>query len=62
MYLTATRPDIMQGVSLISKFIETPKGTHWSVGKRILRYIERTRDCGIMYASTKKEGFDWIHR
>eukprot|EP00253_Pinus_taeda_P028091 PITA_28091 len=28
MYLTATRPDIMQGMSLISKFMETPKDTH----------------------------------
>ena len=25
MYFTATRPDIMQGVSLISGFMETPK-------------------------------------
>ena len=55
MYLTATRPDIMQGVSLISRFMETPKDTHWSVGKRILRYIAGTRDYGIMYASTEKK-------
>ena len=53
MYLTTTRSDIMQGVSLISRFMETPKDTHWRVGKRILRYIFGTRDCGIMYASTK---------
>ena len=52
MYLTATRPDIMQGVSLISIFMETPKDTNWSVGKRILRYITGTRDHGIIYAST----------
>ena len=39
MYLTTTRQNIMQGVSLISKFMETPKDTHWSVGKIILRYI-----------------------
>ena len=43
----------MQGVSLISRFIETPKDTHWSAGKIILRYIAGTRDCGIMYSSTK---------
>jgi len=28
MYLTATGPNIMQGVSLISRFMETPKDTH----------------------------------
>ena len=35
MYITATRPDIMQGVSLISRFMERPKDTHWRAGKRI---------------------------
>jgi len=35
--------------------METPKDMHWSVGKRIMRYITGTRDCGIMYESTKKK-------
>ena len=39
MYLTATRPDIMFAVSLISRFMESPKNTYWQAGKRILRYI-----------------------
>jgi len=38
MYLTTTRPDIIQGVSLISRFMEAPKGTHWGARKRILTY------------------------
>ena len=29
MYLTATRRDIMYGVSLISRFMESPKDSHW---------------------------------
>ena len=32
MYLIATRPDMMHAVSLISKFMETPKDFHWQVG------------------------------
>eukprot|EP01018_Ginkgo_biloba_P013725 Gb_24397 [translate_table: standard] len=28
MYLSATRPDIMYAVSLISRFMETPKDSH----------------------------------
>eukprot|EP00253_Pinus_taeda_P003959 PITA_03959 len=36
MYLTATRPNIMYEVSLLSRFIETPKETHWQAAKRIL--------------------------
>ena len=52
MYLTTTRPDIMQGVSLISRFMETPKDTHWTIGKIIMTHMAGTRDCGIIYAST----------
>lgn len=42
MYLTATRPDIMYGVSLISRFMDSPQNSHWQVGKRILRYVAGT--------------------
>eukprot|EP00253_Pinus_taeda_P024267 PITA_24267 len=34
MYLTATRTDIMHAVSLISRFMERPKETHWQAAKR----------------------------
>eukprot|EP00253_Pinus_taeda_P011503 PITA_11503 len=37
MYLTATRPNIMYAVSLISIFMERPKEAHWQATKRILR-------------------------
>eukprot|EP00253_Pinus_taeda_P017527 PITA_17527 len=37
MYLTVTRLDIMHVVSLISRFMERPKETHWQATKRILR-------------------------
>eukprot|EP00253_Pinus_taeda_P003954 PITA_03954 len=40
MYLTATRPDIMFVVSLISRFMERPKEAHWQATKRILRYFK----------------------
>ena len=42
MYLTTTKPGIMQGVSLISKFMETPKYTHWTIGKITMTYIAGT--------------------
>ena len=44
MYLATTRPNIMYVVSLISRFMENPKISHWKVGKRILRYIAGTTD------------------
>eukprot|EP00253_Pinus_taeda_P002039 PITA_02039 len=40
MYLTATRPDIMHAVSLISRFMERPKEAHWQAAKRVLRYVK----------------------
>ena len=52
MYLTTTRPDIMYAVSVISRFMDSPKNSHWQVGKRILRYIAGTLNYGIMYSSS----------
>src|ERR1700733_10096268 len=49
MYLTATRPDIMYAVSLISRFMERPKEAHWQAAKRILRYVKGTKRFGILY-------------
>ena len=51
MYLTTTRLDIMYGVSLISRFMESPKDSHWQAGKIILRYVIGTKDLGIMYST-----------
>ena len=51
MYLTTTRPDIMFAVSLISKFMESPKRYHWKVTKMILRYVSRTINYGILYST-----------
>ena len=41
-YLTCTRPDILYGVGLVSRYIEEPKSTHLLVAKRILHYIKGT--------------------
>jgi hypothetical protein len=53
MYLTMTRPDIMYGVSLISRFMETPKESHWKERKRILRYVNGTKVFGIKYSTSE---------
>ncbi|GKV32209.1 hypothetical protein SLEP1_g40826 [Rubroshorea leprosula] len=49
MYLTATRLDIMHGVSLISRYMEHPKELHLQTAKRILRYLCGTVDFGLLY-------------
>ena len=53
MYLIATRPNIMYGVSLISRFMESSKDSHWHAGKRILRYVSGTKDLSIMYSTSE---------
>ncbi|XP_058742025.1 secreted RxLR effector protein 161-like [Vicia villosa] len=53
-YLTATRPDIVYGVGLLSRFMEEPCVSHWQGAKKILRYIKGTLTGGIFYASNNK--------
>lgn len=50
-YLTSTRPDIVFGVGVISRFMETPSQAHLVAAKRILHYIKGTHSHGIFYAS-----------
>jgi hypothetical protein len=38
-------------VSMIYRFMETLKSTHWQRGKIILRYVVGTTNYGVMYTS-----------
>ncbi|XP_042400836.1 secreted RxLR effector protein 161-like [Zingiber officinale] len=49
-YLTCTRPDILFGVGLVSRYMEAPTTSHLKIAKRILRYIKGTINYGILYA------------
>ena len=53
MYLTATRPDLTFSVSMLSRFMESSKKSHWEAGKRVLRYLCGTVDEGIFYRKVK---------
>ncbi|KAK3010542.1 hypothetical protein RJ639_011445 [Escallonia herrerae] len=52
-YLTCTRPDILFGVGLMSRYMEAPATSQLKVAKRILLYIKGTLDYGIMYSSSQ---------
>ncbi|KAJ9560092.1 hypothetical protein OSB04_005252 [Centaurea solstitialis] len=54
MYLTATRPDIMYSVSVISRYMECPTELHLSAAKRILRYLQGTKEFGLFYKKGEK--------
>lgn len=49
MYLTATRPNLMFIVSLISRYMGKPTELHFQAVKRVLRYLNGTTDFGIFY-------------
>ena len=49
-YLMITTPDIVYGIGLVSRYIETPKESHWLVAKRILRHIKRILNLDLFYA------------
>ena len=43
LYVTATRPDVMQAVGLVARFQSAPKETHVTVVKRIFKYLKGTK-------------------
>ncbi|KAK2442749.1 putative mitochondrial protein [Trifolium repens] len=49
MYLTATRPDIMFAVCLISRYMEKPTDEHLLAAKKVLRYVKGTVEFGVQY-------------
>lgn len=55
MYLTATRPDLMYVVCLISRYMEKPTDIHLQAAKRVLRYLQGTVDMGILYSKGGSE-------
>ncbi|KAA3481313.1 pleiotropic drug resistance protein 3-like [Gossypium australe] len=54
LYLTTTRPDIMYGVSLLSRFMHCSNTTHFKVAKRVLRYVKGTLNFGVKFEKAKE--------
>uniref|UniRef100_A0AAV1UU28 Polyprotein n=1 Tax=Peronospora matthiolae TaxID=2874970 RepID=A0AAV1UU28_9STRA len=56
MYLmVGTRPDLAAAVGVLSQFSADPCPTHWQALKRVLRYIQGTREYGIEYQATNND-------
>ncbi|GMG18184.1 unnamed protein product [Phytophthora fragariaefolia] len=50
MYLACgTRPDISVAVAKLSRFLENPGENHWDAGIKVVRYLLKTKDVGIVY-------------
>lgn len=52
-YLTASRPNIVYSVGVLSSFMETPRQSHLQAAKRVLRFVKGSLTAGILY---KREG------
>lgn len=54
MYLsTTTRLDITFSVSYLSRFLDKPTTETWNAAKRILRYLQGTKEMGLTYIKNK---------
>jgi hypothetical protein len=53
IYLINTRPDLSYAVGILSRFMKQPWDNHWNATKRVLRYIQGTKDFGLLYKKTK---------
>jgi hypothetical protein len=54
LYVTVSRPDVMQVVGQVVRFQETPKETHVMEVKRIFIYLKETKDFGLWYPKGKE--------
>ncbi|KAG6525765.1 hypothetical protein ZIOFF_015733 [Zingiber officinale] len=66
IYLTNTRPDIVQPVSVLSRFMSKPSKVHYAAAKRVLRFLQGTMKHGLRYVKESNNdlvGFtdsDWV--
>ena len=54
MYLTATRPDIFNAVSILSRFMHCASELHLKAAKRVIRYVKGTCNFGIKFTRSKE--------
>ena len=49
LYVTATRPDVMQAIELVPRFQSSPKETLVTAVKRIFKYLKGIVEYGLYY-------------
>ena len=54
MYLTTTRPDILNSVSIMSRFMHCASEFHLKATKSVFRYVKQTYDFGVKFVKSKE--------
>ncbi|XP_050379547.1 secreted RxLR effector protein 161-like [Argentina anserina] len=49
-----TRPDLSFAVGILSRYQSNPGHEHWVVGKKVLRYLQRTKGHMLVYKQAKE--------
>ena len=57
--MTTTRPDIAYAVSVLSSYMANPGQQHWIALKRVLRYLQGTRNYGLVLGGSSVELSGW---
>ena len=53
LYVTTTRPNVMQVVGLVARFQSSPKETHVTAVKRNFKYLKGTMEYGLWYPKSQ---------
>eukprot|EP00873_Tetraselmis_striata_P007808 jgi/Tetstr1/428072/TSEL_018127.t1 len=54
--MVATRPDIVEAVSKLSRAMAKPEERHCQAAKRVLRYLKGTKTLGLTFSGGKADG------
>jgi hypothetical protein len=52
-YLTLTRPDLAFSVNKVCQFLHVPTISHWTIVKKILRYVKNTVELGLSFVKSR---------
>ena len=58
MYLmVSTRPDLAAAVGIVSIFFNNPGRKHWEAVKKIFRYLQKTKNLGLVFRKHSHDDF-----
>jgi hypothetical protein len=53
IYLTNTHLDLSFAVNVLSRYMQEPRDSHWNVAKKVLKYLQGTKDYRLEYKRNK---------